>query len=140
MTANLQSGFRKWQQKRVNETIEVKSLTKKQRTGDKKGSSFKFASIPLLMSIPLFLLIPKAYDVVSILFHGLENMTTISSDDSTPSVQTPPTAHVDVPSWEKLDVLLEQFPTFTNIESPMSHMNELFPILERIPIDMIVDP
>lgn len=67
-------------------------------------------------------------------------MTTISSDDSTPSAHTPPTAHVDVPSWEKLDVLLEQFPTFTNIEPPTSHMNELFLILERIPMDVIVDP
>ena len=92
------------------------------------------------MSIHLFPLAPKAQDVENIPFHGLKETVTISGDDSIPSVQTPPVALVDVPNREELDVLLERFPIFTNMEPPMYHMNELFPILERIPADMTVDP
>ena len=73
-------------------------------------------------------------------FHRLRETITISGDDSTPSVQTPPTALINVLSREELDVLLEHSPTFTNMEPPSSHMNELIPILERIPVDVTVDP
>lgn len=37
---------------------------------------------------------------------------------------------VDVLSWEKLDVLLESFPTFIDMESPMSNMSELFSAMQ----------
>ena len=67
-------------------------------------------------------------------------MITISGDDSTPSAHTPPTAPIDVPNWEELDIHLERFPTFTNMEPPISHMNELFPIMERVPVDVTADP
>lgn len=76
----------------------------------------------------------------SIHFHELKETVTILGDDSTPSVQTPQVAFVDVFSREELDVLLERFPTFTNMDPPMYHMNELFPILERIIVDVTVDP
>lgn len=56
-----------------------------------------------------------------------------------PRAQTPPTAHANVHSREELDILLERFPTFINIE-PSSHMNKLFPMLERILVDVIADP
>ncbi|KAJ9697226.1 hypothetical protein PVL29_009139 [Vitis rotundifolia] len=72
----------------------------------------------------------------SIHFHELGEMVTISSDDSMLSAYTPPTAPIDVLSREELDVFLEHFPTFTNMKPPTSHMNELIPILERIPVDV----
>ncbi|KAJ9684960.1 hypothetical protein PVL29_017114 [Vitis rotundifolia] len=84
------------------------------------------------MSIPSSPPAPKAQDMESTPFHRLRETITISGDDSMLSVQTPSATPVDVPSREKLDILLERFPTFTNMEPPMYHMNELFPILERI--------
>ena len=53
---------------------------------------------------------------------------------------TPSATSIDVPNREKLDVLLESFPTFTSMEPLASHMNEPFPILERVPMDMTIDP
>ncbi|KAL6339290.1 hypothetical protein AAG906_028006 [Vitis piasezkii] len=44
------------------------------------------------MSIPPSPPTPKAQEVENIHFHGLGETVTISGDDSTPSVQTPPTA------------------------------------------------
>lgn len=79
-------------------------------------------------------------DMESILFHGQGETMTISRDDSTLSAQPPPTSPIDVPNREKLDVLLEHFPTFTNMEPSAFHTNELFLVLERIPVDVIVDP
>ena len=49
-------------------------------------------------------------------------------------------ALIDVPCREELDVFLERFPIFTNMELPISHMNELFPIMKRVPMDMTVNP
>ena len=92
------------------------------------------------MLIHLSLFAHKAQDVENIPFHGLKEMVTVSGDDSIPSVQTTLVALVDVPNREELDVLLERFPIFTNMEPPMYHMNELFPILEMIPVDVTVDP
>ena len=131
MVANLWAEFREWQQKRLNEAIEVRPSSKKQRTG-KKGSSSRFAPTSPLMSLPLSPLAPKTQVVESIPFHGLGEMVTISSDDSTPSAHIPPTALIDVLNREEMDVLLEHFPIFTNMEPPTSHMNELFPILEKV--------
>lgn len=85
-------------------------------------------------------LVPKAKDMESIPFHGLRETVTISSDDSTSNAQPPPTAHVDVSNQEELNILLERFPTFIDIELPASHMNELFSVLERIPVDVTADP
>lgn len=106
----------------------------------KNGSSSKLATTPPFVSIPLFMPTPKAQDMESIPFHGLEETITILEDGSMPSVQTLSATLVDVPSREELDVLLKRFPTFTNMEPLTSHMNELFPILKRIPMDVTVDP
>ena len=84
------------------------------------------------MSIPPSPPAPKAQVVESIFFHRLGETITISSDDSMPSAHIPPTTLIDVPNREEMDVLLEHFPIFTNMEPPTSHMNELFPILERV--------
>ena len=46
---------------------------------------------------------------------------------------------VDVPNWEELNVLLERFPTFVNMEPLTYHMNELFSVMERIPMDVSID-
>ena len=54
-------------------------------------------------------------DVESILFHELGETITIIDDDSMPSPQHPPIVPADVPSREKLDILLELFPIFTNM-------------------------
>lgn len=35
---------------------------------------------------------------------------------------------------------MEHFPTFMEIELPASYMNEFFPIMERIPINITIDP
>lgn len=71
-------------------------------------------------------------DVESITFHGLGKTITISSDDSTPNAQSSSVVLTDVLSQEELNVLLERFPTF--------HMNELFSVLERIPVDLTTEP
>lgn len=89
------------------------------------------------MSSPL---VPKAKDMESIPFHGLRKTVTISSNDSMSNSQPSLTAYVDVSSREELDILLECFPTFIDIEFPASHMNELFLVLERIPVDVVADP
>ena len=112
---------------------------KSKKIGGEKGSSSKLSTTPLLTPISPSTPIPKANDVESIPFHGLREMATILGDDSTPNVQPPPTTHVDVSSWEDLDVLLKRFPTFIDMEPPTSHMNELSPVLERTLMDMIVD-
>lgn len=79
-------------------------------------------------------------NVKSILFHGLGETITISSDDFTPSTQPLPAAPTNVPSKEELDILLEHFPIFTEMELPAFYMNELFSIMERILIDVNIDP
>ena len=123
MVANLWAEFREWQQKRLNEAIEVRPSSKKQRTA-KKGSSSRFAPTSPLMSLPLSPPAPKTQVVESIPFHRLGEMVTISSDDSTPSAHIPPTALIDMPNREEMDVLLEHFPIFTNMEPPTSHMRQ----------------
>ena len=72
---------------------------------------------------------PKAQDVENIHFLKLGGTVTILGDDSMLSVQTLLATFVDVSSREELDVLLECFTTFTNMEPLASHMNKLFPIL-----------
>lgn len=67
-------------------------------------------------------------------------MVTISGNDSMPNAQTSLVAHIEVLSRGKLDILLERFPTFTNMEPLAFHINKLSPMVERIPIDVIVDP
>lgn len=56
------------------------------------------------------------------------------------NAQTSLAAHIKVLSWRELNILLERFPIFTNMEPLASHMNELFPMTERIPMDVTVDP
>ena len=41
---------------------------------------------------------------------------------------------------EVLDVLLECFLTFTNMEPPTSHMNKFFLILQKISMDVTANP
>ena len=135
MVANLHE----WQQKRLSEAIEVESLSKKQRTG-KKGLSSRLATNALSIPIPLSPPTPKAQNAKIIPFHRLGETVTISGDDSTPNVHSLSVALIDVPSREELDVFLERFPTFTNMELPISHMNELFPIMKLVPMDMTVNP
>lgn len=108
--------------------------------GGKKGSSIKLTVTPLSVPIPSSSSISKAQDMENILFHRLREMVTISSDDSMPSTQTLSTAPIDVPNREESNVLLECFPTFTNMEPATFHMNKLFPMLERIPVDVTADP
>lgn len=79
-------------------------------------------------------------DVESITFHGLGKTVTISSDDSTPNAQSSSVVLTDVLSQEELNVLLERFPTFIEMEPPTFHMNELFSVLERIPVDLTTEP
>ena len=57
----------------------------------------------------------------SIPFHGLGETITIYGDDSMPNAHTPSAAPVNVPNQEELDIILEHFPTFTNMEPPTSH-------------------
>ncbi|KAL6321868.1 hypothetical protein AAG906_035572 [Vitis piasezkii] len=73
-------------------------------------------------------------------FHGLGKTVTIFGDDSTPNAHTPLVAPADMPCWKELDVILECFPTYTNMEPPISHINELFLIMERVPVDVTIDP
>lgn len=76
----------------------------------------------------------------SITFHGLGKTITISIDDSTPNAQSSSVVLTDVLSREELNVLLERFPTFIEMEPPTFHMNELFSVLERIPVDLTTEP
>ena len=105
-----------------------------------KGLSFRLvanaSSIPTPHSPPA----SKAQDTENIHFHGLGETVTIFGDDSTLSAHILPITPVDEPNWEALDVLLERFPTFTNMEPLASHMNKLFPIMERVPVDVTTDP
>ena len=70
----------------------------------------------------------------------LGEKVTISGDDFMPCARTLLIAPIDVPSQEELNVLLERFPIFTNMEPIASLLNELFPIMRQIPVDVIVDP
>lgn len=76
----------------------------------------------------------------NISFHGIEETFTISSDSSTPSTQPPLNAFTDVPSWEELDVLLEHFPTFVDMEPLVANISELFPAMQRILVGITSDP
>ncbi|KAL6331724.1 hypothetical protein AAG906_016720 [Vitis piasezkii] len=138
MVANLRAKVHERQQKWLSEAIKVGSLSKKQRTG-KKGSSSRLAanasSIPIPPSPPA----PKAQNAKIIPFHGLGETVTISSNDSTPNAHSLSVALIDVPS-RRARRFLGVFPTFTNMELPISHMNELFPIMKRVPVDMTVNP
>ena len=139
MAANLPIKFRERQHKWLNEAIEVESSSNKQRTS-KKDSSSRLAANASSISIPSSSYAPKAQDMENIPFHGLGETVTIFGDDSTPSAHTPLVAPTDVSRWEEMDVFLEYFPTYTNIEPPTSHINELFLIMERVPVDVITDP
>lgn len=108
--------------------------------GGEKGSSIKLVVTPPPVPIPSSLPISKAQDMENIHFYGLREMVTILSDDSMLSAQTSSVAPIDVPNREELNILLECFPIFTNMESATSHMNELFPMLERIPMDVTANP
>ena len=46
----------------------------------------------------------------------------------------------DVPRWKEVDELLKCFPTFTNLEPPVTNMNDLFPATQRIPVEVDSDP
>lgn len=101
IVANLRTDFLEQQQKKLNEAMEVRPLTKKkQNKGGKNGLSSKLVVTPPSVLILPFLPYPKARDVESIPFHGLGEMVPISGDDFTLSTQTPPTTHIDVPSRE----------------------------------------
>lgn len=108
--------------------------------GGEKGLSSKLTVTPLIASVPSSPSVLKAVDVESIPFHELGETIIILGDDSMPNAQPLSVAPTDVLSQEELDVLLERFTMFINMESPVSHMNELFLMLERIPVDVIVDP
>lgn len=75
-----------------------------------------------------------------ILFHGMDELVTISGDDSTPSTHPPLAISVDVSNREELDELLKRFPTFIDMEPPMSDMNDLILATQRIPMDVDGDP
>lgn len=76
----------------------------------------------------------------NISFHGIEETFTISSDSYTPSTQPPLNAFTDVPSWEELDVLLEYFPTFVDMEPLVANMSELFSTMQQILVGITSDP
>lgn len=124
----------------MNKAIEVRSSAKKQKTVGEKGSSFKLATIPQSVPIPPSSHAAKAWNVENIPFHGLEENVTILGDDSMPSEQTLSVAHINVHSQEELDIFLEHFSIFTNMEPPTSHMNGIFLILGRILVDVTIDP
>lgn len=138
MVVNLIARFHEWQQKHPNKAIEVELSSNKQRT-DEKGSFSKLAANTSFISISPSPPAPKAQDMESIPFHGLGEIVNISGDDSMPSVHTPLVAPVNVLSQEELDVLLKHFPTFTNMEPPVSYMKELFPIMKWVLVDVTAD-
>lgn len=141
MTANLRADFQEKQQKRLSELIVVNpSLAKKLKTSIEKGSSSKPCRIPSIVSVPYSSPRNKPKDVENILFHGVRETITISGDDSTPSTQPPLNASADVHSREELDVLLEHFSTFVDMEPLMANMSKLFPIMQQIPINVTNDP
>lgn len=106
---------------------------------DENGSSSKLAITTPTTAVLLSSSVLKAMDVESIAFHGLGKTITISSDDSTPSAQSSLVVPIDVLSREELNVMLERFPTFIEMKPPTFHMNELFSVLERIPVDVIIE-
>lgn len=139
MTANLRADFQEKQQKRLSELIVVSpSSAKKLKTSIEKGSSSKPCLTPSIVSIPYSLPRNKPKDVESILFHGVRE--NVRGDDSTPSTRPPLNASTDVHSQEELDVLLERFSTFMDLEPLMANMSELFPIMQQIPINVTSDP
>ncbi|KAJ9689144.1 hypothetical protein PVL29_014679 [Vitis rotundifolia] len=139
MSANPRARFHERQQKRLTEAIEVGSSSKKQRIS-KKGLSSKLVANASSIPIPPSPHAPKAQDEKNIPFHKLGEIITISGDDSTPNAHFSLAAPINVPSREELDVFLQRFPIFTNIEPPISHMNELFPIMKQILVDVTIDP
>lgn len=106
---------------------------------DENGSSSKLAITTPTAAVLLSSSVLKAMDVESIAFHGLGKTITISSDDSTPSAQSSLVVPTDVLSREELNVMLECFPTFIEMKPPTFHMNELFSVLERIPVDVTIE-
>lgn len=60
----------------------------------------------------------------------------ISVGEVTLSTQLPPGTSTDVPSLEELNELLKCFPTFIDIESLGSNMNDLFLATQWILLDM----
>ena len=106
----------------MNEVIEVGPSSKKQMTNE-NGSFSRLAANASPISIHPSPPASKAQDVESIPFHRLGEKVTISGDDFTASAHTLLTAPIDVPSREELDVLLERFPIFTNMEPITSHIN-----------------
>lgn len=106
---------------------------------DENGSSSKIAITTPTTAVLLSSSVLKAMDVESIAFHGLGKTITISSDDSTPSAQSSLVVPIDVLSREELNVMLERFPIFIEMKPPTFHMNELFSVLERIPVDVIIE-
>lgn len=132
MTANLQADFQEKQQKRLFELIVVNpSSAKKLKTSIEKGSSSKPCLTPSIMFIPYSSPRNKPKDVESILFHGVRETVSISGNDSTPSTQPPLNASIDFHSREELDVLLERFSTFVDMEPLLANMSELFPIMQH---------
>lgn len=105
-----------------------------------EGSFLRPCPTPSVAIILPSLATIKSVNAESISFHNIGETISISSDDSTLSVQHPPVVIANVPSREELDVLLKRFPTLIDMESPASNMSELLSVTQWILVDVAKDP
>lgn len=93
-----------------------------------------------MATIPPSTLTIESLVAKDISFHNMGEPVTILSGKFNVSMQPPPTISTNVRSREKLNKLLECLPMFKDMEPPMSNMNDLFSVAQRIPINLDGDP
>ena len=113
-------------------------LAKKGKKGVEKGSASKSTPTFPTAVAPLSIIVAKP-SAKKNQFHSTEEPVVIPSG-STLSSQLPPITTMDMPTREELDKLLKCFPSVTNMELPLTNMNDLFPATQRIPIEVYSDP
>ena len=101
------------------------------RTSAEKGSTSKFAPTPPTAVAP-----PSTPTVNSFSFYGKAHG---HSGQILPKLTISLVATAGVPDQEELDELLKHFPLFTDMESPVTNMNDLFPANQWIPIEVDSD-
>lgn len=103
----------------------IPSLAKKEKTTANKGLGSKF--IPVFLTIfvsPTTPIVKPPFEEISF-YCTKEPMTILGEvlNSQGPSIVV---AHIDVSDQEKLDELLNRFPTFIDMEPPVSNMNDIF--------------